>query len=78
MVGGRGGAEVPADADGGLDHGASAEEYVLRAVELGFAGYFVAGFGLDVVAAGGGAGLGWHGGLEGRWSEFLRELHEVN
>lgn len=34
---------------------------MLRAVELRFAGYFVAGFGLDVVAAGGGAGFGWHG-----------------
>ena len=33
---------------------------MLRAVELCFAGYFVAGFGLDVVAAGGGAGFGWH------------------
>lgn len=35
---------------------------MLRAVELRFARYFVAGFCLDVVAAGGGAGFRWHGG----------------
>ena len=34
---------------------------MLRAVELGFARDFVAGFGLDVVAARGGAGFGRHG-----------------
>lgn len=34
---------------------------MLRAVELRFARYFVAGFGLEVVAAGGGAGFGRHG-----------------
>ena len=59
-VRGRARAQVPAYADQGLDHGAPAEEYVLRAVELGLAGYFVAGFGFEVVAAGGGAGLGRH------------------
>ena len=34
---------------------------MLRAVEVGAAGYFVAGFGLDVVAARGGAGFRGHG-----------------
>ena len=36
---------------------------MLRAVELGSAGDFVAGFGFDVVAAGRGAGFGRHWGL---------------
>ena len=36
---------------------------MLRAVELGAAGYFVAGFGLDVGAAGYGAGFWGHGFL---------------
>lgn len=62
---GLGSAQVPADADGGLDHGAPAQEDVLRAVELGFARDFVAGFGLDVVAARGGAGFGRHEGEGG-------------
>lgn len=52
-------AQVAAYADEGRDDGPPAEEDVLRAVELGFAGYFVAGFSLDVVAAGGGAGFVW-------------------
>ena len=42
-------------------HGASGQEDVLRAVELGPAGYFVAGFGLDVGASGYGAGFWGHG-----------------
>lgn len=43
-------------------HGASGQEDVLRAVELGPAGYLVAGFGFDVGASGYGAGFCWgHG-----------------
>ena len=57
---GRGGTQVAADADARLDDGAAAEEDVLGAVELGLAGDLVAGFGLDVVAARGGAGFRWH------------------
>lgn len=39
---------------------------MLRAVELRFSRYFVAGFCFDVVAAGGGARFGWHGEMRER------------
>ncbi len=52
--------EVAAYADFGLDDGAAAEDYVLGAVELVFARYFVAGVGFDVVALGLGGGFGGH------------------
>lgn len=59
----RKGAQVAADADKRGNDGAAGEEDVLGAVELGAAGDFVAGFGLEVVAAEGGAGFGGHIGL---------------
>lgn len=60
---GEGAHVVPADADVGLDYCAAAEDDVLGAVEFGFAGYFVAGVGFDVVAFGLGGGFGRHRGL---------------
>lgn len=71
---GGGAHEVAADADFGLDDGAAAEDYVVGAVELGFAGYFVAGVGFDVVAFGLGGGFGGHWG---RWVEGFRRAGVV-
>jgi len=65
IFGGQSAHEVAANAYFGLDGGAAAEDYVLSAVELGFAGYFVAGVGFDVVAFWlGGGGFGGHCGVD--------------
>lgn len=56
--------EVPPYADIGFYYGATAENYMLCAVELGAAGDFVPGFGFDVGGAGFLGGL-W-GGRRGR------------
>lgn len=72
VFGREGADEVAADAYFGLDGGASAEDYVLCAVELGFARYFVAGVGFDVVAFWlGGGGFGGHWGV-GRVGRVVR------
>ena len=52
--------EVATDAHFGLDDGAAAEDDVLGAMELGFAGDFVAGVGFDVVGF-------WFGGGHACW-----------
>lgn len=59
-VGGESAHEIPAYAYFGLDDGAPPEGYVLCAVELRFARYFVAGVCFDVVAFGLGGGFGGH------------------
>lgn len=57
------GDQVAADADVGADHGAAAEDDVLRAVQLGAPGDFVARVGGYVFGFGGFGGAGWgHGG----------------